>query len=138
MTPTADKRLNRARMLFFREKYRFDQGNAFLVFVNFALLVATLVNQSGGDRSNTKFYIISGLIATWLLGYVLDRVVRVQDAQERVALKRSPIWQENFQRHDQIEEQIRQLNSKLERLESALISPPLYGNPEFPYGTNEG
>jgi uncharacterized membrane protein YebE (DUF533 family) len=109
-------------MLFFREKYRFDQGNAFLVFVNFGLLVATLVNQSGGNKAATKFYVLYGLLATWLLGYILDRVIKVQDAQEQIALKRSPIWQENFQRHDQLEEHMRALHTKLERLEQHLTS----------------
>jgi hypothetical protein len=46
----------------------------------------------------------------------------VQDAQEQIALKRSPIWQENFQRHDQLEEHMRALHTKLERLEQHLTS----------------
>lgn len=113
-------RLSRFRIVFFREKYRFDQGNAFLVFVNFALLVASLVRQSGGDSSLIKQYVIAGLFLTWFLGYLLDRVVKVQDAQERIALKRSPIWQKNFERHDNLDLKIDQLLVKVDGLEKKL------------------
>jgi len=108
------------RKSFFREKYRFDQGNAFLVFVNFALLVVTLMNQSNGNMTNVKYYIIGGLFGTWLLGYVLDKVVRVQEIQERVILKRSPIWKENFQNHLSHEEKLTNLVDRLEKLERQL------------------
>lgn len=113
-------RLLRFRIIFFREKYRFDQGNAFLVFVNFALLVASLVRQSGGDSASIKHYVIAGLFLTWFLGYLLDRVVKVQDAQERIALKRSPIWQKNFERHDNLDLKIDQLLKKVDGLEKKI------------------
>ncbi|MEI6039884.1 MAG: hypothetical protein WCP93_00875 [Candidatus Berkelbacteria bacterium] len=112
--------LQNFRKAFFREKYRFDQGNAFLVFVNFALLVAALINQNGGKPEIIKYYVIGGLFATWFLGYILDRVVQVQDIQERVILKRSPIWQQNFARHDDHEEKLATLISKLENIEKRL------------------
>lgn len=116
------KRLSRFRMIFFREKYRFDQGNAFLVFVNFALLVTSLVNQSGGSKDQARYYVVVGLLGTWLLGYILDRVIKVQDAQEKVALKRSPIWRENFDRHDNLNNKIDALNKKMERLEVLMMA----------------
>ena len=94
-------RLTKFREQFFQEKYRFDQGNAFLVFINFTLLVVTLVKQFGGDVSMIKYYVASGLLVTWLLGYFLDRFVRIQDIQEKVVLERSPIWKEIFIRHAQ-------------------------------------
>jgi hypothetical protein len=114
--------LSNARKVFFREKYRFDQGNAFLVFVNFALLVASLVNQNHGNGNLVKYYVAAGLIGTWLLGYFLDKVVRVQDIQEKVYLKRSPIWQENFSRHDDHDQKLIQLIKKLEKIEKRIES----------------
>ncbi len=113
-------RLSVFRKTFFREKYRFDQGNSFLVFVNFALLIATLVNQNNGPKSNIKYYVIFGLFGTWFLGYILDRVVKVQDIQERVILKRSPIWQENFSHHDEQNRKLEKLINRLEMLENKL------------------
>jgi hypothetical protein len=112
--------LTQFRHNFFREKYRFDQGNAFLVFVNFALLVATLVNQSNGNSDHIKYYVLAGLFGTWFLGYILDKVVRVQDIQERVILKRSPIWKENFDRHDGHNEKLENLINRLEKIEKKL------------------
>jgi hypothetical protein len=112
--------LQNFRKAFFREKYRFDQGNAFLVFVNFALLVATLINQNGGNQDYIKYYVAGGLLATWFLGYILDKVVQVQDIQERVILKRSPIWKQNFARHDDHEEKLSTLIKKLENIEKQL------------------
>ena len=112
--------LSQARKIFFREKYRFDQGNAFLVFVNFSLLVASLVTQNSGNSSFIKYYIAGGLLGTWLLGYFLDRVVRVQDIQEKVYLKRSPIWQENFSRHEDHDRKLEVLIKKLEKIESRI------------------
>jgi len=112
--------LSSFRKTFFREKYRFDQGNAFLVFLNFALLVVSLVHQGNGDMSWIKYYIIGGFLGTWFLGYILDRVVRIQDIQERVALTRSPIWQENFANHDKQNEKLELLIARLERIENRM------------------
>lgn len=112
--------LSSARRIFFREKYRFDQGNAFLVFVNFSLLVASLVSQNSGNSNYIKYYIAGGLFGTWMLGYFLDRVVRVQDIQEKVYLKRSPIWQENFSHHEVHDKKLEKLVKKLEAIEERI------------------
>ncbi len=109
------------RKNFFREKYRFDQGNAFLVFVNFALLVANLVTKNGGDGSNIKYFIILGLGGTWLLGFFLDKIVRIQDIQEKTSLQRSPIWRENFLDHDEQNEKLEKLIERLERVEKRIL-----------------
>jgi len=114
------KNLSEFRQVFFREKYRFDQGNAFLVFVNFSLLVITLVKQNGGSTSAIQIYVLGGLLATWFLGYILDRVVQIQDAQEKVVLKRSPIWQENFHHHGTHDQKLEELSQQINRLEKEL------------------
>lgn len=120
MTKKIRRNLSAFRSVFFREKYRFDQGNAFLVFLNFALLVVSLVHQGNGNSQMIKWYIILGFAGTWLLGYFLDRVVRVQDAQEKIALNRSPIWKENFERHDMQHEKLSSIYNKLDEIEKLL------------------
>ena len=111
------KKLLNFRKIFFREKYRFDHGNGFLVFVNFALLVSNMVSLSGGNKEYIKYYVMIGLFVTWLLGYVLDKFVKIQDIQEKVALKRSPIWQENFKNHNHHNQMLEDLLGQLDRIE---------------------
>jgi len=108
------------RKTFFREKYRFDQGNAFLIFVNFALLVTTLVTKNGGGGSNITYYIFFGLAGTWFLGYFLDRFVKIQDIQERTVLQRSPLWQDNFTDHEKQNDKLERLIERLEKVERKL------------------
>ena len=120
MSPRIKDKLSRFRAGFFREKYRFDQGDAFLVFLNFALLVVSLVHQGNGPESMIWWFVLIGFTGTWLLGYFLDKVVRVQDAVERVSLKRSPIWQENFQHHGDLDQKIELISEKIDRLEEII------------------
>lgn len=122
MSPQIKRKLSRFRTFFFREKYRFDQGNAFLVFLNFFLLVTSLVRQSQGNDNMVVYYVVLGFTGTWILGYFLDKVVRVQDAQEKVAFKRSPIWKENFSHHNHHKSKIEEVNDKLERLERLILN----------------
>jgi len=117
MSPIFKPKISGFRNLFFREKYRFDQGNAFLVFLNFTLLVISLVRQSHGNENMIAYYIFLGFLGTWVLGYFLDRVVRVQDAQEKIAFKRSPIWKENFIHHDKHNNKIIEVYKKLDQIE---------------------
>ena len=81
------------------------------------MLVISLVKQSHGSESNVYFYIALGFLGTWMLGYFLDKVVHVQDAQEKVALKRSPIWKENFYHHDHHNRKINKVEKKLNQIE---------------------
>ena len=108
------------RKSFFREKYRFDQGNAFLVFINFALLVTSLVIKNGGDGSNIKYFILIGLVGTWSLGYFLDRFVKSQEIQEKTMLQRSPLWKENFTDHDEQNDKLERLIERLEKVEGKI------------------
>lgn len=122
MTANTKIRLNRFRMAFFREKYRFDQGNSFLAFVNFSLLVIGLVKSSGGNQSMIPTYVAIGFVGTWFLGYFLDKVVRIQEAQERVSLKRSPLWQDNFDHHGEHNKKLEMAYEKILLIEETLLS----------------
>lgn len=114
--------LGKFRQAFFREKYRFDQGNAFLVFVNFSLLVYTLLRLTENDTRYLFLFIIIGFFSTWSLGYFLDKVVRIQEIQEKISLERSPIWQEAFAYHSRHQQKLEKLTDKLERLEKRFES----------------
>lgn len=116
MSEAIKEKLGMFRNTFFREKYRFDQGNAFLVFLNFTMLVTSLVKQSHGNQSLVAWYVVLGFTGTWILGYFLDKIVRVQDASERVAFKRSPIWKRNFDHHSQINRKIENINKKIDNI----------------------
>lgn len=120
MTELIKRKLSRFRTIFFREKYRFDQGNAFLVFLNFSMLVMSLVRQSNGKQNMIFWYVLLGFTGTWVLGYFLDKVVRVQDAQEKIAFKRSPIWKENFNHHDIHYKKIEEVHKKIDNLEKII------------------
>lgn len=122
MTKQVRDNLSNIRMGFFREKYRFDQGNGFLAFVNFSLLVIGLVKTYGGNQAMIPPYVIIGFVGTWFLGYFLDRFVRIQDAQERVALKRSPLWKDNYDHHDEHNKKLEQAYEKLLAIEESLLS----------------
>ena len=109
-------------MIFFREKYRFDQGNGFLTFVNFSLLVISLVKSSGGDEGWIPTYVILGFLGTWFLGFLLDKYVRIQDAQEKVSLQRSPLWQDNYSHHGEHNKKLEQAYEKLIFIEETLLA----------------
>jgi hypothetical protein len=47
-------------------------------------------------------------------------LTKVQDIQERVVLKRSLIWQQNFERHDAHEVKLKTLIDKLEKIKLKL------------------
>ena len=53
------------------------------------------------------------LIGAWFVGLVLERYIKFPQAQERAAKKRSPTWNENFSKLDEI-------SAKLDRLEKRM------------------
>lgn len=103
--------LSKLRELFFKQKYRFDLGLQFLVFVNFALLVITAsdkLRQYFGFRASESLIIFlpAAFIATWLFGYFLDKVVKSPQAQERQNIARSEAWNKLYKKLDEIEKKV--------------------------------
>lgn len=109
------KELSRWKWFFFQQKYRFDLGHQFLVFVNFSLLVIAASDKlryyTGVPR--TWMLIVAaiplGFLGMWLLGYFLDSVVRYGQAYTLEVAKRNPVAEENRERLTRIEELLRQL-----------------------------
>lgn len=103
--------LSKLREFFFKQKYRFDLGLQFLVFINFALLIITASDKIRTilNLKTTELILILlplAFIGTWLFGYFLDRVVKSPQAQERQSIGRSEAWNKLYRRLDEIERKI--------------------------------
>lgn len=106
---------------FFAQKYRFDLGLQFLVFLNFALLILTASDKLkallGLDRISEVVLVMIpvGFVGAWAFGYFLDKVARAPQTTERESLKRSISWQENFARLGRLEAEIKALRKSLDK-----------------------
>jgi len=100
--------LIRLRHWFFSQKYRFDLGNQFMIFLNFTLLVLT-----AGDKLKKLMgiqydwvlilFVPVGFLGMWAFGFFLDKVVRAPQMSERQGYARSELWQKLFEQLDRIE-----------------------------------
>jgi len=110
--------LRKARDFFFAQKYRFDLGLQFLVFLNFALLILTASDKLkailGLEHISEVMILLLplGFIGAWAFGWFLDRVVHSPQTAERESVKRSLVWQENFRKLDGIEAELKALRKK--------------------------
>lgn len=87
--------LKNMRRSILEQKYRFDLGRQFLVYVNFALLIIAASDKIKLviDLKTTELLLILvplSFIATYILGYVLDKFVKFPQASQMVEAKRSP------------------------------------------------
>lgn len=99
--------------------WRFLLGLQMLTLVNFVLLVIT-----SSDKLKTVIPVTYtselvlamvpvALAGAWFVGLVLERYIKFPQAQERAAKKRSPTWNENFERLGRIEEKLDRLEKKM-------------------------
>jgi len=82
------------------QQFRFQLGISMLVFINFALLSITasehiqkFVNKFGVSvdiYSAIGYIIIFAFFMTWLLGYIMDRVIKYQENMMSVQNVRNP------------------------------------------------
>ena len=96
------------------QKYRFDLGRQFLVYVNFALLIIAASDKIKLviDVSTTELLIILVplcFVATYLLGYILDKFVKFPQASQMVEAKRSPYTMMTQEKLDKILEKLDKL-----------------------------
>lgn len=83
-----------------RQKYRFDIGASFLTVVNFALLLVVAAEKLQGflGISKARYFVIlgalAGLCGVWLLGFLLDRYVKVIQLYNREANERNEAIQD--------------------------------------------
>ncbi|MEW5955540.1 MAG: hypothetical protein AB1626_03320 [Candidatus Micrarchaeota archaeon] len=113
--------LRKARNFFFAQKYRFDLGLQFLVFLNFALLILTASDKLKailglGHISEVMLVLLPlGFVGAWAFGWFLDRVVHSPQTSERETVKRSLVWKQNFQKLDEIGAELKSLRKALEK-----------------------
>lgn len=122
--------LSKLRDFFFRQKYRFDLGLQFLVFLNFALLVVTAsdkLRQYFGLKASESLLILlpAAFVATWLFGFFLDKVVKSPQAQERQSLERSHAWKRLYRKLDSIEEKLKNIKREKEKEQRKKLALPL-------------
>lgn len=103
--------LKKIRNLFFKQKYRFDLGMQFMVFLNFTLLVMTASDKIKLFIPLPTKYLVLILVPTafiimWSFGYILDKFVKSQHHQENESISRSPAWRKLFTRLDELEKKI--------------------------------
>ncbi len=83
------------RQFIVRQKYRFDIGASFLQVANFFLLLVVSAEKLQGflGISKARYFVIlmalAGLFGIWLLGWALDRYVRVIQLYNREANDRN-------------------------------------------------
>lgn len=106
--------LKSMRKSILEQKYRFDLGRQFLVYVNFALLIIAASDKIKLviDVSTTELLIILVplcFVATYLLGYILDKFVKFPQASQMVEAKRSPYTMMTQEKLDKILEKLDKL-----------------------------
>lgn len=110
-----------ARDFFFAQKYRFDLGIQFLVFVNFALLVVTAsdkLKQTFGIPHTSDLLLVAiplAFVGVWLVGYVLDRFVKSPQTYEREYLRRSPAWKNLFKELQVVRSELKAIRRSLSK-----------------------
>lgn len=82
------------------QKFRFDLGISFIVFINFALLAITASEQvqklftnwgiSFDLYSIIIYIILAAFFCTWMIGYVLDKVIKYQERMMTIQNIRNP------------------------------------------------
>lgn len=110
------------REWFFAQKYRFDLGLQFMVFMNFALLIVTASEKLkavfGLEHISELLVLLLplGFFGAWGFGWFMDVVVKAQAQAELEAGKRSPLWRKSFQASDETLKEVRNLRREVKRL----------------------
>lgn len=113
--------LSRWKWFLFHQKYRFDLGHQFLVFLNFTLLLITASDKLRYYTNIPRTWVLVavavplGFAGVWLFGTFLDKVVRYGQAYNIEAAKRNPLIEEQMA-------QLKRLEEKMDRIEKKLNS----------------
>ncbi len=101
--------------------WRFLLGLQMLTLVNFVLLVITSSDKLKTivPVTYTSELVLAlvpvALAGAWFVGFVLERYIKFPQAQERAAKKRSPTWNENFEKLDKISQKLDRMEKQLEK-----------------------
>lgn len=113
------KELSRWKWFFFNQKYRFDLGHQFLVFLNFTLLVIAASDKLRAYTNVSRTWMLvliavpSAFAGVWLFGLFLDKVIRYGQAYTLESSKRNPLWDEQKQMLARIEASLAEIQLKI-------------------------
>lgn len=99
--------------------WRFLIGIQVLTLINFALLVVTASDKLKNvipveyTAELVLIFVPLALLGVWVAGLVLEKYIKFPQAQERAARERSPTWNENFKRLDEISERLSRIEKKV-------------------------
>ena len=111
--------LRKVRDLVAEQWWRFLIGLQLLTLMNFILLVITASDKLKSIIPVTYtmelvlLMVPLALVGAWGVGLVLERYIKFPQAQERAAKQRSPTWQENFKKLDEIGERLERIEKKV-------------------------
>ncbi len=112
---TVRSEVSRWKWFLLNQKYRFDLGHQFLVFLNFTLLVIAASDKLRyyTDIPRTWMLILIsvtvGFFGVWLFGLFLDKIVRYSEAYNRLSVQRNPTTTELMDRIKRIETMVEKL-----------------------------
>ena len=96
-------KISSLRNWFLVQRWRFNKGQSYIAFVNFALLVVTAGGKIGLNNKTEVIGFVSAVIfGVWLIGYFLDVVVKEQANMERVEASKGMMWNQVLGRLDAI------------------------------------
>ena len=103
--------LKSIRNFLVEQKFRFDVGISFLVFVNFSLLIVTASDHIRKIPIIKDVHVLwllfigvfCAFFGVWLFGYILDRFVKYYDQMRKVTSERDPVMVEILERVKKIE-----------------------------------
>jgi uncharacterized membrane-anchored protein YitT (DUF2179 family) len=97
----------------FNAKYRFDLGLQLLVFINFSMMCATTLKVFGIRGWFVLPLIVLAFLLVWLMGYVLDKYIRMQRKTEQQSMERSYAWELHRENIENVKEILSILKNKV-------------------------
>lgn len=119
MDENVRKGLSRWKWFLFNQKYRFDLGYQFMVFLNFTLLLIAASDKLRYYSHIPRTWVLIlvavpiGFAGVWIFGFLLDKFVRYGQAYNIESAKRNPVWDEQRDSLKRIEDDLRALRQKL-------------------------
>jgi hypothetical protein len=115
---TVRSEMSRWKWFLLNQKYRFDIGHQFLVFLNFTLLLIAASDKLLYYTKLPRTWMLVliavplGFFGVWLFGLLLDKVVRYSETYNQLAYRRNPNAAENMERLKRIETAVNELLKK--------------------------
>ncbi|MCK4319547.1 hypothetical protein KAW38_03175 [Candidatus Micrarchaeota archaeon] len=110
--------LRNLRDLVIEQYWRFTVGIQFLTLINFVLLVISASDKLKAffnidyTMQLVFFGVLLAFIGIWVIGFVMDRVIKFPQQKARIAGSRNPYWTETHAKLDGIIERLDRLEKK--------------------------